>query len=82
MWGEAPPRKPSFQASKLPNFLIVLLAQDSGAWEGVRPCARRQLPTFSAKVAFCGSFVFPEHDTFPPDKIEKTLTYYGGGATL
>ena len=31
MWGEAPPRKPNFQASKLPNFLISFGAGKWGA---------------------------------------------------
>ena len=71
MWGEAPPRKPNFQASKLPNFLISFGAGKWGA--GGRTIVRPALaPHLSCKIC-----VFA--DSFSPDKIAWQLRFHHCG---
>ena len=41
--------------------LSSVLAQESGAWEGARMCARRQRPILSCKSCVFAVSIFPEH---------------------
>ena len=75
MWGEAPPPKPNFQASKPPNFLISFWRRKVGRGRAHDRAPGVSAPSFLQDLRLCGSR-FPRTLLGAPSSFP--LPYYIG----